>query len=59
MLMLRFIQFDFIFIKYMVYSNNFCKTIAELKAIATPKEEKESDNKTAKTRNTKEYTIRP
>ncbi len=54
MLMLRFIQFDFIFIKYMVYSNNFCKTIAELKAIATPREEKESDNMTAKTRKTKE-----
>ena len=54
MLMLRFIQFDFIFIKYMVYSNNFCKIIAKLKAIATPREEKESDNKTAKTRNTKE-----
>ena len=52
MLMFRFIQFDFIFIKYMVYSNNFCKTIAELKAIAIPREEKESDNKTAKTRNT-------
>ena len=54
MLMFRFIQFDFIFIKYMVYSNNFCKTIAELKAIAIPREEKESDNKTAKTKNTKE-----
>jgi hypothetical protein len=38
----------------MVYSNNFCKTIAELKAIEIPREEKASDNKTAKTRNTKE-----
>ena len=54
MLMLRFIQFDFIFIKYMVYSKIFCKTIAELNAMAIPSDDKESDNNIAKTRNTSE-----
>ena len=59
MLMFRIIQFDFIFIKYIVYSNNFCKTMAELNAIAIPRDENESYSKSAKTKNTREYIIRP